>query len=80
MAAMYLIQDGKLHYPMAEHSCKIVLIKTHIMLSTTSCGVLVAWHDSARCQNFQLVLQQVEESDRVVKVIHEQYVFQFADL
>ena len=35
---------------------------------------LAAWHDSAHGQDSQLVLQQVEEHDRVVKAVQEQHV------
>ena len=42
--------------------------------------VLAAWHDGACGQDFQFVLQQVEERDRVVKVVHEQYVVLVGDL
>ena len=33
--------------------------------------VLAAWHDGARGQDSQLVLQEVEERDGVVKAVHE---------
>ena len=36
--------------------------------------VLAAWHDGARGQDSQLVLQQVEKRDGVVKAVHEQHV------
>ena len=36
--------------------------------------VFSALHDGARSQDFQFVLQQEEERDRVVKTIHEQHV------
>ena len=36
--------------------------------------VLAAWHDGARGQDSQFVLQQVEERDGVVKAVHEQHV------
>ena len=36
--------------------------------------VLVAWHEGTRGQDSQFVLQQVEECDRVVKMVHEQHV------
>ena len=42
--------------------------------------VLAAWHDGARCQDSQFVLQQVEERDRVVKMVHEQHVVMVVDL
>ena len=42
--------------------------------------VLAAWHDGARGQDSQLVLQQVEERDGVVKVVHEQHVVLVGDL
>ena len=42
--------------------------------------VLVVWHDSARGQDCQLVLQQVEEHDEVVKAVHEQHVVLVGDL
>ena len=40
--------------------------------------VLVAWHDGARGQDSQLVLQQ--ERDGVVKAVHEQHVVLVGDL
>ena len=36
--------------------------------------VLVAWHDGARGQDSQLVLQHVEVRDGVAKAVHEQHV------
>ena len=42
--------------------------------------VLAAWHDGARSQDSQLVLQQVEERDGVVKAVHEQHVVLVGDL
>ena len=36
--------------------------------------VLAAWHDGARGQDSQFVLQQVKERDGVVKAVHEQHV------
>ena len=36
--------------------------------------VLAAWHDSARDQDSQFVLEQVEERHGVVKAVHEQHV------
>ena len=36
--------------------------------------VLAVWQDGARGQDSQLILQQVEERDRVVKAVHEQHV------
>ena len=42
--------------------------------------VLAAWHDGARGQDSQLVLQLVEERDGVVKVVHEQHVVLVGDL
>ena len=42
--------------------------------------VLAAWHDGARGQDSQLVLQHVEERDGVVKVVHEQHVVLVGDL
>ena len=41
--------------------------------------VLAAWHDGARGQDSQLVLQQVEERDGVVKAVHEQHVVLVGD-
>ena len=37
--------------------------------------VLAAWHDGARSQDSQFVLQQVEERDGVVKAVHEQHFY-----
>ena len=42
--------------------------------------VLVAWHDSARCQDSQFVLHQVEERDGVTKMVHGQHVVLVGDL
>ena len=42
--------------------------------------VLAAWHDGARSQVSQFVLQQVEERDGVVKAVHEQHVVLVGDL
>ena len=42
--------------------------------------VLAAWHDSARGQDSQFVLQHVEERDGVVKMVHEQHVVHVGDL
>ena len=42
--------------------------------------VLAAWHDSAHCQESQFILQQVEERDGVVKMVHEQHVVLVGDL
>ena len=42
--------------------------------------VLAAWHDGARGQDSQFVLQQVEEHDGVVKAVHEQHVVLVGDL
>ena len=42
--------------------------------------VVAAWHDGAHGQDSQLVLQQVEERDRVVKVGHEQHAVLIGDL
>ena len=42
--------------------------------------VFAAWHDGAHGQDSQFILQQVEESDGVVKVVHEQHVVLVGDL
>ena len=42
--------------------------------------VLATWHDGARSQDSQLVLQQVEKCDGIVKVVHEQHVVLVGDL
>ena len=42
--------------------------------------VLTAWHDGARGQDSQFVLQQVKECDGVVKAVHEQHVVLVGDL
>ena len=42
--------------------------------------VLAAWHDGTRGQDSQLLLQQVEERDGVVKAVHEQHVVLVGDL
>ena len=42
--------------------------------------VLAAWHDGARGQDSQFVLQQLEECNGVVKVVHEQHVVLVGDL
>ena len=42
--------------------------------------VLAAWHDGARGQDSQLVLQQVKERNGVVKGVHEQHVVLVGDL
>ena len=42
--------------------------------------VLLAWHDGTRCQDSQFLLQQVEECDEVVKMVHEQHVILVDDL
>ena len=42
--------------------------------------VLAAWHDSARGQDSQFILQQTEERDGVVKAVHEQHVVLVGDL
>ena len=42
--------------------------------------VLAAWHDGARGQDSQFVLQQVEVCDRVVKAVHEQHVVLIGEL
>ena len=33
--------------------------------------VLAAWHDGAHCQNSHVVFLQLEESERIVKTIHD---------
>ena len=42
--------------------------------------VLAAWHDGARGQNSQFVLQQLEEHDGVVKAVLEQHVVLVGDM
>ena len=42
--------------------------------------VLASWHDGARGQDSQFVLQQVEERDGIVKAVHEQHVVLVGDL
>ena len=42
--------------------------------------VLAAWHDGAHGQDSQLILQRVEEHDRVVQAVHEQHVVLVGDL
>ena len=42
--------------------------------------VLAAWHDGARGQDSQFVLQHVEEREGVVKGVHEQHVVLVGDL
>ena len=42
--------------------------------------VPAAWHDGARGQDSQFVLQQVEEHDGVLKAVHEQHVVLVDDL
>ena len=42
--------------------------------------VLSAWHDGTRGQDSHFVLQQVEERDKVVKVVHEQHMVLVGDL
>ena len=42
--------------------------------------VLAAWHDGARGQDSQFVLQQVEDRDGVVKAVHEQHEVLLGDL
>ena len=42
--------------------------------------VLAAWYDGTRGQDSHFVLQQVEERDKVVKVVHEQHMVLVGDL
>ena len=42
--------------------------------------VYSAFHDDAHSQDFQFVLQQEEERERVVKTIHEQRVVLVGDM
>ena len=42
--------------------------------------VLAAWHNGARGQDSQFVLQQVGERNGVVKAVHEQHVVLVGDL